>query len=178
MKPNLGIAVCMLLLVACGGGGGSSGPTAPNGPANVAGTWNGTSTATVTSGLDCFGKQPLTVPAVAQISQNGTSIAVILTLNHAISCSSHGTVSDTMISLTQDSQQSNPNCLVTRGIPCFENGAVQLIDLSVQATSLSGTVSGNQISATGTSTTNILDSRSQQVIGALQGTVQLTLQRQ
>lgn len=178
MKSNLGSAVLMLLLVGCGGGGGSAGPTAPNGPANVAGTWAGTSTGTVTSGPDCIGKQPTTVPAVAQITQNGGSIAVILTLNHAISCSAHGTVNDTMISLTQDVQQSNPNCLITRGIPCLENGAVHLIDLSVQASSLSGTVSGNQISATGTSTDNILDSRSQQVIGMLQATAQLTLQRQ
>ena len=175
MRLRCGWAALMWVL---GGlGTGEAGAVVGADATSVAGTWSGTSTGTVTAGPSCIGRQPITVPAVAQITQSGTSVAVALTLNQAITCTSHGTVSGTTISLSQDAQQANPSCLAVRGIPCLDQGTVHFIDLTVASASLTGTVAGDAITASGMSTDNVLDSQTQQVIGTLQATVQLDLQR-
>jgi hypothetical protein len=112
-------------------------------------------------------------PCMAQITQSGATISG--TMNH---CPFHGTVSDTTISWTQDDQQANPACLVRYFILCFEQGGFRFIEVGGKTSNIAGTVSGNQISASGSSTDNIYDPTTQQVTDTIQATVQLTLQRQ
>src|SRR5260370_20938652 len=103
MRVRSACTVSTVILAGCGGG--STGPTSPAPLANVAGTWSGTYTKTVTACAACIGRQPSTVPAMAQITQSGATISG--TLNH---CSFHGTVSDTTISCTQDAQHAHLIC--------------------------------------------------------------------
>jgi hypothetical protein len=168
------LSACTLFavfLASCGGG--SAGPTSPASPANVAGTWSGTSTKTVTAGPACLVRQPFTEPAMAQITQSGAAISVTLS-----PCSFHGTVSGTTISWTLDAQQANPACLLVLLTPCFDQGGFQLLEVGRNTSSIAGTVSGTQISASGSSTDNIYQPTTHQVTGTVQATVQLTLQRQ
>jgi hypothetical protein len=166
----------MVLIAGCGGG--SAGPTAPALPANVAGTWSGTYTKTTTAGPACLlGGRPATGSAKAQITQSGATISGTSNLSGA-TCSFHGTVSGTTISWTQDAQQANPACLVAYFYPCFASGAITFIDVGGETTSIAGSVSGAQISASGSSTSNVYDPTTGQVTGTVQAALQLTLQRQ
>lgn len=168
------LSACTLsavLIASCGGG--SAGPTSPAPPANVAGTWSGTLTKTVTAGPACLGRQPVAIPATAQITQSGAAISGTLG-----TCSFHGTVSDTTISWTQDAQQANPICLAVIPIPCLDQGGIHFLAIGRSTSSVAGTVSGAQMSASGSSTDNIHDPTTHQVTGTVQATVQLTLQRQ
>ncbi|HVR08835.1 MAG TPA: hypothetical protein VMW75_12375 [Thermoanaerobaculia bacterium] len=172
------LSACMLstvIIASCGGG--SAGPTSPGAPANVAGSWSGTVTKTVTAGPACLGRQPVTVPAMALITQAGASISGTFS-GTSTPCSFHGTVSDTTISWTQDAQQpANPACLVVYLVPCLDRGSIQLLAVGTKTSSFAGTVSGAQISASGSSTDNIYEPTTHQVIGTVQATVQLTLHR-
>jgi hypothetical protein len=168
-------AFSMVLIAGCGGG--SPGPTSPAPPANVAGTWSGTSTKTVTAGPACIGRQPTTNHVTAQITQSGAAISGTSNVAGA-TCSFHGTVSGTTISWAQDAQQANPICLVAYFYPCFANGGITFINVGGQASSIAGTVSGAQISASGSSTDNVYDPATHQVTATVQATLQVTLQRQ
>lgn len=175
----------MRLLAACtfsalcvaGCGHGSSGPTAPGTATNVAGTWSGTLTKTVTSGPACLSRQPLTLPATAQIMQSGAAISGTLTRGQ-VPCSFHGTVGDTTISWTQDTQQASFACLLAFFVPCFDQGGIHLIDIGGDMINIAGTISGSQITASGVDTSNIIDPTTGHPTGAVQAAVGLTLQRQ
>lgn len=172
---RVAVALSSVFIASCGGG--SAGPTSPAQAASVAGSWSGTSTMTATTGPACIlGKQPFTVSTKAQIAQSGTAISGTFTPKQ---CSFHGMVSGTTISWTQDAQQPNFICQAAHLIPCIDQqGGVQLIDVTGGTNSMSGTISGDQISASGSSTDNIRDPTTGHVIGTLQWSVQLTLQRQ
>ncbi|HXO26784.1 MAG TPA: hypothetical protein VOA80_05545 [Thermoanaerobaculia bacterium] len=168
------VALSTVFIASCGGG--SAGPTSPAQTANVAGSWSGTSTMTVTSGPPCIVGQPFTATTKAQIAQSGAAISGTL---GARQCSFHGMVSGTTISWTQDAQQASFICQAAYFIPCFDQGGgIQLIDVTGGTSSLAGTVSGNQISASGSETDNLRDPATGHVTGTLQYSVQLTLQRQ
>jgi hypothetical protein len=142
-------------------------------PAKVAGTWNGTSTSTVTAGPACLDRQPTTGQTMVQISQSGASISGTFA-----NCSFHGTVSDTTISWTQDAQQADLACRVVHPLFCISGGGVELIFVRARTGSIVGTVSGNQISASGSSTDDVVSPSTGQTIGTVQFTVRLSLQRQ
>ena len=167
------LLACMLFTVAIAGcGGGSAGPTSPSLPANVAGTWNGTSTSTVTAGPACLDRQPTTGPAMVQIAQSGAAISGTFA-----NCSFHGTVSDTTISWTQDAQQADLLCRLAHPLFCISSGGIEIIFVSAKASSIVGTVSGTQISASGSSTDDIVDPATGQAIGTVQFALRLSLQR-
>jgi len=174
--PLLRLVYTLSMVFIAGCGGGSAGPTSPAQTANVAGSWSGTSTMTVTAGPACLVGLPLTASTKAQIAQSGAAISGTL---GARQCSFHGMVSGTTISWSQDAQQASFLCQAAYFIPCIDQfGGVQLIDVTGGTSSLAGTVSGNQISASGTETDNLRDPATGHVIGTLQWNVQLTLQRQ
>lgn len=167
------LLACMLFTVAVAGcGGGSAGPTSPSPPANVAGTWNGTSTRTVTAGPACLDRQPTTGPTMAQISQSGATISGTLD-----TCSFHGTVSDTTVSWTQDAAQPlDVLCRVSYPLSCLSRGEIKFIFVRPKASSIVGSVSGTQIGASGSFTDDIVDTTGQ-AIGTVQFAVRLSLQR-
>src|ERR1700688_2298592 len=139
------LLACTLFTVAIAScGGGSAGPTSPSLPANVAGTWSGTSTSTVTAGPACLDRQPTTGPATVQISQSGATIAGTFA-----NCSFHGTVSDSTIRWTQDVQQTGFLCRLALPLPCISRSGVEIFFIRARTSSIAGTVSGTQISASG-----------------------------
>jgi hypothetical protein len=172
-------AVCALSAVFVAGCGHSmSGPTAPATPQNVAGSWSGNAVDTFTSGPSCLvGRAPATVAATFQITQSGTSLAGTMTIGQG-PCTFHGTVSDTAITLTEDAQQTNPACLASYLVACLAQGGISFVDVGGPTTEVTGTVSGTQITASGTATSNILDPSTGKPTGTTQQTVRLTLQRQ
>jgi hypothetical protein len=172
---HLRLAVTLSTVFIAGCGGGSTGPTSPAQAANVAGSWSGTSTMSVTAGPACIGRLPFTVSTKAQIAQSGAGISGTLSPR---GCSFHGMVSGTTISWTRDAQQASLICLAPYLIPCVLQGGISFFDVTGGMNSMAGTVSGNQISASGSSTDNIRDPTTGHVIGTLQWSVQLTLQRQ
>jgi hypothetical protein len=153
-------------------GSGAAGPTSPAPPAKVAGTWSGTSTKTVTAGPACIGRQPITGPAMVQISQSGATISGTFD-----NCSFHGTVSDTTFGWTQDAQQADFRCQVAYPLFCISGGGIEIIFVRAKTSSIVGTVAGTQISASGSSADDIVDPTGQ-AIGTVQFAVRLTLQRQ
>lgn len=175
VRLHLRVALALSVVLIAGCGGGSAGPTSPAQAANVAGSWSGTSTMTVTAGPACIAGLPLTASTKAQIAQSGAAISGTLGPRQ---CSFHGMVSGTTISWTQDAQQANFICQAAYFIPCITQGGVAFLDVTGGTNSMAGTVSGNQISASGSETDNLRDSTTGHVIGTLQWSVQLTLQRQ
>jgi hypothetical protein len=166
-----------LIFVSCGGGGGHS-PTEPRQSANVQGAWSGTSTGSKLQGPSCIGN-PVPTPVVAAITQSGSAISLKVTFNNALTCSFHGTVGETAISWDPDQQQANTDCVALHNVPCLRpNGSIQFIDTRLQSGTVSGTVSGNHISATGDSVSDVLDSKSGQVIDTFRITARLEMQRQ
>jgi hypothetical protein len=172
-----------ILLCSCGGGGkggSDGGPTAPppNPIANVQGTWNGTSTGTLVHGPVCIGS-PVPTPVKAVINQTGSNITLTITLNSVLTCSFHGTVGATSIGWTFDQQQANPNCLGFRRLPCRNsNGSIRFIDSRQRTGDLNGNVLGNQISVTGDSIADILDSGTGEVIDTLELSGKIQIQKQ
>jgi hypothetical protein len=110
---------------------------------------------------------------MVQISQSGATISGTFA-----NCSFHGTVSDTTISWTQDAQQAGVVCRVAYPLFCIHAGGVELFFVRPKTSSIVGTVSGTQISASGSSTDDIVDPPTGQSIGTVQFTVRLSLQRQ
>lgn len=110
---------------------------------------------------------------MVQISQSGAAISGTF-----VNCSFHGTVSDTTISWTQDAQQAGLPCRVAYPLFCISRGGVELIFVRPRTSSIVGTVSGNQISASGSSTYDVVSPPTGQATGSVQFTVRLSLQRQ
>lgn len=109
---------------------------------------------------------------MAQISQSGATISGTVD-----TCSFHGTVSDTTISWTQDAAQPLVSpCRVSYPLFCISSAEIRLIFVRPKASSIVGTVSGTQISASGSSTYDIVDTTGQ-AIGTVQFAEQLSLQR-
>lgn len=181
-RTSVWLLLGSVILYSCGGGGdgGSGGPTAPNPSVNVQGSWSGTSTATVTQGPSCFGRNPVTAPIAASITQAGSSISLSMTLSPGVTCSYQGSVSDTSIRWTQDAQQANQACLQARGIPCLSGSSVRLVDTRFRTDSgqLSGTASSDRISVSGETVSDVLDSRTGQIIDTLRANIRVELQRQ
>jgi len=112
---------------------------------------------------------------MAQISQSGAAISGTFA-----NCSFHGTVSDTSISWAQDaqSQQADIVCRVAYPLPCLSRAGIELFFVRPKTSSIVGTVSGTQISASGSSTYDIVEPATGQSIGTVQYTLRLSLQRQ
>ncbi|HXO41666.1 MAG TPA: hypothetical protein VN999_09470 [Thermoanaerobaculia bacterium] len=110
---------------------------------------------------------------MVQISQSGAAISGTFD-----NCSFHGTVSDTSISWTQDAQQAGIVCRVAYPIFCLREGGIELFFIRPKTGSIAGTVSGTKISASGSSTFDIVDPPTGQSIGTIQFTLGLSLQRQ
>jgi hypothetical protein len=112
---------------------------------------------------------------MVQISQSGAAISGTFA-----NCSFHGAVSDTTVSWTQDAQQANVLCRVA--FPLFScitaGGGLEIFFVRPKTSSIAGTVSGIQISASGSSTDDIVDPSTGQAIGTVQFTLRLSLQRQ
>jgi hypothetical protein len=161
-----------LAIASCGGR--SAGPTSPAPPVNVAGTWSGTSTSTLTAGPACLDRQPSTSPAMVQFSQSGATITGIFG-----NCSFHGTVSDSTISWTQDVQQTGFLCGLALPLVCISGtGGLEVFFVRARTSSITGTVSGTQISASGSLTDDIVNPPTGQSMGTVQFNLRLSLQRQ
>jgi hypothetical protein len=177
MRIPAACALSAALIAGCGGGAGPTAPAAPAAPANVAGTWSGTAIKTLTDGPACLSRQPITLPATAQITQNGAAVSGILTLSQ-MPCSFHGTVSGTTINWTQDAQQASFLCLLAFFVPCIDQGGIRLYDIGGQTIAIAGTASGSRFGASGTATSNIFDPTTGHPTGTIHSAVQLNLQRQ
>jgi hypothetical protein len=110
---------------------------------------------------------------MVQISQSGATIAGTFA-----SCSFHGTVSDSAISWTQDVQQADFRCgLALPLLLCVSGSGVEIFFIRARTSSIAGTVSGTQLSASGSATDDIVSPPTGQSIGTVQFNLRLSLQR-
>lgn len=145
--------------------------------ANVAGQWSGTSQGVVTHGPSCIASGSPT-PSDATISQNGSAISLSITLNRTITCEFLGTVGESAISWAPNPVQANPNCLGSRGVPCFSGGRIRFIDITNRnGAPLTGTVAGDRISVSGIGISDITDSTTGQSIDTLETSIRVELTR-
>lgn len=159
-----------LLLAACGGGGGG-GPRSPTDPTpnvlSIQGTWQGTATsltATATCLADLF--RPGTVPARWVIQQQGSSFTANLTLNNSITCPFRGNVSSTSAEFF--AEPGGPVGCTTQTLACRNApGRALRMDLIIDQSLFVGTINGNRLLVSGTSTWRVTDGRSGQLVGNL-----------
>lgn len=167
-QPATALLTLALLLAACGGGGGG-GPRSPTDPTptvlSIQGTWLGTATSLSVSGTclaDLF--RTGTVPARWVIQQQGSSFTANLTLNNSITCPFRGNVSSTSAEFF--AEPGGPPGCTSQTLAC-RNAPQRLLrmDLVANETVLGGTVSGNRLLLSGTSTLRVTDVRTGQIVG-------------
>lgn len=183
-RTYLRVAATNLLLaslISCGGGGGGDGstPTAPSNPAaSIQGTWIGTASSVSASGT-CLANdfRPLTVPARWVIQQNGPTFTGQQTLNNVITCSFRGSVTGATVTFLPEAGGSafcTAQTIVCSSMPRRTLRMELRTDRVIQV----ATVTGNRMSASGSSTWRITDAQTGQLIGdyEVRGTQELQKQ--
>jgi hypothetical protein len=162
------LLVLAVLSSGCGGsgGGGPRSPTDPGGGvASIQGRWLGTATSLSASGTclaDNF--QPLTVPARWVIQQQGTTFTANQTLNNGITCPFRGTVTGSTVTFFPET--GGPASCTVQTLACRSAPQRLLrMELSTSEAFLVGTVSGDRMTTSGTSTWRVTDARTGQFVG-------------
>jgi hypothetical protein len=178
---SLGFSMLLPCFISCGGssGGGGSSPTEPSNPsASIQGTWTGTATSVSASGT-CLARdfRPLTVPAKWVIQQSGATFTGQQTLNNVITCPFRGTVSGSSVSFVPEAGGS-AFCTVQTIICSNDPGRILRMELRADRAVQAGTVAGDRISASGSSTWRITVAQTGQVVGdyEVRGTQELRRQ--
>lgn len=153
-------------------------PDEPPTGGNLQGTWVGTATSLSASGT-CLAENfhPLTVSARWAIQQNGSSFTGQLTLNNAITCPFKGTVQGSSATFFADVGGASFCTVQARPCPGAPERPLRLelrLNLPVQV----GTINGNRMTATGTSTWRVTDLQTGQVLGDFKVTGRQDLQKQ
>jgi hypothetical protein len=140
MKKCLAIAVATGFLMACGGG---SSPTAPTPPANIAGPYG----ATITASSTCSANLPFPVLAFsATVTQTGAAIQVQL-VAHAPGAPST-TVSGTVSGQTVNFPSLSLSEAMGRGVALAASGNA---NVAANGMSITGTLSGTYQTPSGSS---------------------------
>ena len=184
LTPVVPVLLVLLALatLACSGGGSGSSPTEPGGgaapPANVAGSWTGTSSLQSVDGY-CSQGIPLGVPVDIdlEITQTGSRIDVRLTNRPpvgSLTCQFVGTVIGNSFSLTPDFSRSHAGCGPSQDLFC--NRQVVRRDENTDASRFEGTVSGNRIELRATGVFDFFDKQTGQHLGeaTYRGTASVT----
>lgn len=174
-------SLLLTVLISCGGGGGGDGstPTTPPNPAaSIQGTWGGTATSVSASGT-CLANdfRPLTVPARWVIQQNGSTFTGQQTLNNVITCPFRGTVNSTTATFFPEAGGSSFCSVQTIVCSTMPRRTLRMELRTDQAIQMA-TVTGNRMSASGSSVWRITDAQTGQVIGdyEVRGTQELQKQ--
>ncbi len=181
-RPLLLLATFLVLatgILSCSGGSGGT-PSEPSNPTvSIQGVWVGTATSLSASGT-CLAANfhPVTVPVRWEIAQNGSAFSAQETLNNAAACPFTGTVNGSMVTFLALPSSTTPACTV-QSVVCPDNpGRVLTMELQLNQSLLTATVSGNKMSPAGTAVWRVTDSQTGQLIGEydVQGTQSLQKQ--
>jgi hypothetical protein len=166
-------------ILSCSGGGGGT-PSEPSNPTvSIQGVWVGTATSLSASGT-CLADNfhPLTVPVRWEIAQSGSIFTALQTLNNAVTCPFNGTVNGATVTFLALPSSSTPACTV-QSVVCPDNpGRVLTIELQLNQSLQTATVSGNKMSPSGTAVWRVTDAQTGQLIGVYRVQETQSLQKQ
>lgn len=163
----------------CGGDGGGSSPTEPGPPVSIQGTWVGTATSLSASGT-CLATdfQGITVPARWVIQQSGASFTGTQTLNNIITCPFRGTINGSTVTFFAD--PAGPSFCAGGNRTCRSGSTVRRVrtELRMDRAIQTATVTGNRMSASGTSVARVFDAVTNESLGDFEVRGTQTLDRQ